>query len=185
MTTLYYISSQTQPRILIFPCLLKFSKRANFQVQLPKKNLEEPPGLFFTLLQSCCSVRDTVSMLSQYPDKPTWQQKKDAKELLISTVSFTNLKIGSVIVLIQPNFSKEAWECADHFKEVIRTNPVHAGSHEEFSQWLCHVPNVVNRSLGKPVFSCERVDAEWGKLECEQRACEQQGTTTNFRHVTR
>lgn len=40
-------------------------------------------------------------------------------------------------------------------------------------------------SLGKPVFSCERVDAEWGKLECEQRACEQQGTTTNFRHVTR
>jgi FAD-linked sulfhydryl oxidase len=34
-------------------------------------------------------------------------------------------------------------------------------------------------SLGKLVFPCERVDARWGKLECEQRACDLQGTT-NF-----
>ncbi|KAH9655735.1 FAD-linked sulfhydryl oxidase ERV1 [Citrus sinensis] len=67
-------------------------------------------------------------------------------------------------------------ECADHFKEVLRANPVQAGSHDEFSQWLCHVHNVVNRSLGKLVFPCERVDARWGKLECEQRACDLQGT---------
>ncbi|GAY32729.1 hypothetical protein CUMW_281380 [Citrus unshiu] len=58
-----------------------------------------------------------------------------------------------------------------------RANPVQAGSHDEFSQWLCHVHNVVNRSLGKLVFPCERVDARWGKLECEQRACDLQGTT--------
>ncbi|KAG6761316.1 hypothetical protein POTOM_034530 [Populus tomentosa] len=70
-------------------------------------------------------------------------------------------------------------ECADHFKEVLRVNPVQAGSHAEFSQWLCHVHNVVNRSLGKLVFPCERVDARWGKLECEHRACDLQGTT-NF-----
>ncbi|TXG64092.1 hypothetical protein EZV62_011086 [Acer yangbiense] len=36
-------------------------------------------------------------------------------------------------------------ECADHFKEVLRANPVQTGSHDEFSQWLCHVYNVVNR----------------------------------------
>ncbi|ESR36086.1 FAD-linked sulfhydryl oxidase ERV1 [Citrus sinensis] len=58
-----------------------------------------------------------------------------------------------------------------------RANPVQAESHDEFSQWLCHVHNVVNRSLGKLVFPCERVDARWGKLECEQRACDLQGTT--------
>uniref|UniRef100_A0A7N2MXV1 Sulfhydryl oxidase n=1 Tax=Quercus lobata TaxID=97700 RepID=A0A7N2MXV1_QUELO len=71
-------------------------------------------------------------------------------------------------------------ECADHFKEVLRANPVQAGSHAEFSQWLCHVHNVVNRSLGKLVFPCERVDARWGKLECEQRACDLLGSTTEF-----
>ncbi|KAM3730383.1 hypothetical protein ACB098_12G083100 [Castanea mollissima] len=71
-------------------------------------------------------------------------------------------------------------ECANHFKEVLRANPVQAGSHAEFSQWLCHVHNVVNRSLGKLVFPCERVDARWGKLECEQRACDLLGSTTEF-----
>ncbi|WVZ26574.1 hypothetical protein V8G54_005118 [Vigna mungo] len=71
-------------------------------------------------------------------------------------------------------------ECADHFKEILRANPVQTGSHAEFSQWLCHVHNVVNRSLGKLVFPCERVDARWGKLECEQKACEIIGSTSFF-----
>lgn len=34
-------------------------------------------------------------------------------------------------------------------------------------------------SPGKLVLPCERVDARWGKLECEWRACDLQGTT-NF-----
>ncbi|XP_059652990.1 FAD-linked sulfhydryl oxidase ERV1 [Cornus florida] len=103
------------------------------------------------------------TLAAQYPDNPTRQQKKDVKELM------------SILSRMYP-----CKECADHFKEVLRSNPVQAGSQAEFSQWLCHVHNVVNRSLGKLVFHCERVDARWGKLECEQRACDLQGTTTNF-----
>ncbi|XP_010500542.1 PREDICTED: FAD-linked sulfhydryl oxidase ERV1 isoform X2 [Camelina sativa] len=71
-------------------------------------------------------------------------------------------------------------ECADHFKEILRSNPAQAGSQEEFSQWLCHVHNTVNRSLGKLVFPCERVDARWGKLECEQKSCDLHGTSMDF-----
>ncbi|KAL0680020.1 hypothetical protein Bca4012_008001 [Brassica carinata] len=71
-------------------------------------------------------------------------------------------------------------ECADHFKEILRSNPPRAGSQEEFSQWLCHVHNTVNRSLGKLVFPCERVDARWGKLECEQKSCDLHGTSMDF-----
>ncbi|KAL2552363.1 FAD-linked sulfhydryl oxidase ERV1 [Forsythia ovata] len=82
------------------------------------------------------------TLAAQYPDKPTRQQKKDAKELM------------AILSRMYP-----CKECADHFKEVLRVNPVQAGSHEEFSRWLCHVHNVVNRSLGKLVFPCERVDA--------------------------
>ncbi|KAI3445900.1 hypothetical protein Pfo_002565 [Paulownia fortunei] len=103
------------------------------------------------------------TLAAQYPDKPTRQQKKDVKELM------------AILSRMYP-----CKECADHFKEVIRANPVQAGSQHEFSQWLCHVHNVVNRSLGKLVFPCERVDARWGKLECEQRACDLQGTSMDF-----
>ncbi|XP_030943594.1 FAD-linked sulfhydryl oxidase ERV1 [Quercus lobata] len=103
------------------------------------------------------------TLAAQYPDNPTRQQKKDVKELM------------AILSRMYP-----CKECADHFKEVLRANPVQAGSHAEFSQWLCHVHNVVNRSLGKLVFPCERVDARWGKLECEQRACDLLGSTTEF-----
>ncbi|XP_047950771.1 FAD-linked sulfhydryl oxidase ERV1-like [Salvia hispanica] len=103
------------------------------------------------------------TLAAQYPDKPTRQQKKDVKELM------------EILSRMYP-----CKECADHFKEVIRTNPVMAGSHDEFSQWLCYAHNVVNRSLGKVVFPCERVDARWGKLECEQRACDLQGIIMDF-----
>ncbi|KAB1993700.1 hypothetical protein ERO13_D13G044800v2 [Gossypium hirsutum] len=102
------------------------------------------------------------TLAAQYPERPTRQQKKDVKQLM------------SILSRMYP-----CNECADHFKEVLRANPVQAGSHEEFSQWLCHVHNVINRSLGKVAFPCERVDARWGKLECEQRACDLQGTTMN------
>lgn len=40
-------------------------------------------------------------------------------------------------------------------------------------------------SLGKPMFPCERVDARWGKLECEQRACDVLGSLPNFREEDR
>ncbi|KAL3843863.1 hypothetical protein ACJIZ3_001266 [Penstemon smallii] len=103
------------------------------------------------------------TLAAQYPDKPTRQQKKDVKELM------------AILSRMYP-----CKECADHFKEVLRANPVQVGSHDEFSQWLCYVHNVVNRSLGKLVFPCERVDARWGKLECEQRACDLQGISNGF-----
>ncbi|XP_076911830.1 FAD-linked sulfhydryl oxidase ERV1-like isoform X2 [Bidens hawaiensis] len=100
---------------------------------------------------------------AQYQEKPTRQQKKDVKELM------------AILSRIYP-----CKECADHFKEVLSSNPVQAGSQTEFSQWLCRVHNVVNRSLGKPTFPCEQVDARWGKLDCEHRMCDLQGTMTPF-----
>nr|XP_043629594.1 FAD-linked sulfhydryl oxidase ERV1 [Erigeron canadensis] len=100
---------------------------------------------------------------AQYPEKPTRQQKKDVKELM------------AILSRMYP-----CKECADHFKEVLRSNPVQAGSQDEFSQWLCRVHNVVNRSLNKPTFPCERVDARWGKLDCEHRLCDLQGSMTLF-----
>ncbi|KAK5770553.1 FAD-linked sulfhydryl oxidase ERV1 -like protein [Gossypium arboreum] len=72
------------------------------------------------------------TLAAQYPERPTRQQTKDVKQLM------------SILSRMYP-----CNECAGHFEEVLRANPVQAGSHEEFSQWLCHVHNVINRSLGK------------------------------------
>ncbi|KAK3035747.1 hypothetical protein RJ639_033449 [Escallonia herrerae] len=80
----------------------------------------------------------------------------------------------------QKSFQALALKPSNTDQNETQANPVQAGSQGDFSQWLCHVHNIVNRSLGKLVFPCERVDARWGKLECEQRACDLQGITTNF-----
>ncbi|PKA49786.1 FAD-linked sulfhydryl oxidase ERV1 [Apostasia shenzhenica] len=68
-------------------------------------------------------------------------------------------------------------ECADHFKDVLKANPVQVGSQAELSQWLCHVHNVVNRSLGKRIFPCQRVNARWGKLDCADHSCDLQANS--------
>nr|XP_010909084.1 FAD-linked sulfhydryl oxidase ERV1 isoform X1 [Elaeis guineensis] len=100
------------------------------------------------------------TIAAQFPDHPTRQQKHDVKELMV------------ILSRLYP-----CKECADHFKEILKANPVQAGSQAEFSQWLCHVHNIVNRSLGKLTFPCNRVNARWGKLDCKDRACDLQGTT--------
>ncbi|CAN4120160.1 unnamed protein product [Withania somnifera] len=125
--------------------------------QLPKQEKSSGPVNKEELGRATWTFLHTLG--AQYPDKPTRQQKKDVKELM------------EILSRMYP-----CSECADHFKEVLRANPVQAGSQAEFSQWLCHVHNVVNRSLSKPKFPCDRVDARWGKLDCEQRACDLQGT---------
>ncbi|XP_031127763.1 FAD-linked sulfhydryl oxidase ERV1-like [Ipomoea triloba] len=124
---------------------------------LPKKEKSAGPVIKEELGRATWIFLHTLA--AQYPEKPTRQQKKDVKELM------------GILSRMYP-----CKDCADHFKEVLRANPVQAGSQAEFSQWLCHVHNVVNRSLGKPIFPCERVDARWGKLDCEQRNCDLQGS---------
>ncbi|CAH9118862.1 unnamed protein product [Cuscuta europaea] len=131
---------------------------------IPKKSIQETfdgPVIKEELGRATWTFLHTLA--SQYPEKPTRQQKKDVKELM------------AIISRMYP-----CQECADHFKEVLQSNPVQAGSQAQFSLWLCRVHNIVNRSLAKPIFPCERVDARWGKLDCEQRTCDLQGSDKFF-----
>lgn len=94
------------------------------------------------------------TLAAQFPEKPTRQQQRDAKELM------------AILSRLYP-----CKECADHFKEVLKANPVQAGSGVELAQWMCMVHNIVNRSLGKSMFPCQRVDARWGAMDCDEGAC--------------
>ncbi|XP_075480713.1 FAD-linked sulfhydryl oxidase ERV1 [Primulina tabacum] len=130
-----------------------------FQPEILQKQKSSGPTTKEDLGRATWTFLHTLA--AQYPEKPTRQQKKDVKELM------------AILSRMYP-----CKECADHFREVLIATPVQASSHEEFSHWLCHVHNVVNRSLGKLTFPCERVDARWGKLECEHRACDLQGSAS-------
>lgn len=98
------------------------------------------------------------TLAAQYPEKPTRQQQRDVKELM------------SIMTRLYP-----CKTCAEHFKEVLKAYPVKADSGVELAQWMCQVHNVVNRSLGKPQFPCQRVDARWGELHCDEGACDLEG----------
>ncbi|MCO5562500.1 hypothetical protein L7F22_016127 [Adiantum nelumboides] len=113
---------------------------------------EALPDSFWLIPNIFCSLG------YQFPEKPTRQQQRDAKELM------------AILSRLYP-----CKECADHFKEVLKTNPVQASSGVELAQWMCRVHNIVNRSLGKTIFPCQRVDARWGALDCDEGACNLQG----------
>eukprot|EP00899_Mesostigma_viride_P014251 jgi/Mesvir1/22827/Mv20089-RA.1 len=94
-------------------------------------------------------------LAAQFPEKPTKQQQKDAKELIY------------ILTRIYP-----CGECAKHFREIVSQHPPVVSSGFELQQYMCRVHNIVNRSLGKPNFPCHRVDARWGALDCEEDACD-------------
>ncbi len=95
------------------------------------------------------------TLAAQYPERPTRQQKRDVRNLI------------DILTRMYP-----CGECARHFKEVVGAHPPEVGTREEFSQWMCRVHNVVNRSLGKPTFNCTYTAARWGGIDCdEEDAC--------------
>eukprot|EP00850_Spirogloea_muscicola_P005213 SM000023S07669 [mRNA] locus=s23:771645:773447:- [translate_table: standard] len=99
------------------------------------------------------------TLAAQFPDKPTKQQQRDVKDLM------------GLMTRIYP-----CKQCADHFKEVLKSSPPQTGSGVELAQWMCRVHNIVNRSLDKPQFPCRQVDARWGALDCgEEGACSLEG----------
>ncbi|CAM6090981.1 unnamed protein product [Calypogeia fissa] len=126
------------------------------------------------------------TLAAQFPEHPTKQQQRDAKDLM------------GILSRIYP-----CKECADHFKDVLYAHsfsvlkvsstaihfstttmhklvtqgahPVESNSGEQLAQWMCRVHNVVNRSLGKAQFPCHRVDFRWGALDCNEGACDLHG----------
>lgn len=96
------------------------------------------------------------TIAAQYPEKPTRQQKRDAKNFM------------NALSHLYP-----CAECAEHFQSIVKSHPPEVGSREEFSRWMCQVHNTVNRSLGKPTFNCDLVLSRWSGMECgEDNPCE-------------
>ena len=99
-------------------------------------------------------------MAAQFPEEPTRQQRRAARQLI------------EALAHVYP-----CGECAGHFAEVLRQEPPgrRVRSREELVNYVCDVHNIVNRSLGKPEFDCSLAPLRWGRLNCEESACDLQG----------
>ena len=89
------------------------------------------------------------TLAAQFPDDPTRQQEKDARDLI------------HILTRVYP-----CEVCAAHFAEIVKRNPPDTSSGMALQQWACAAHNEVNASLGKPAFDCAAVASRWAGLDC-------------------
>lgn len=77
----------------------------------------------------------------------------------------SNGKLAAFKHIVAPEFDFHS--CAN------REHPPTISSGPGLRQWMCVVHNEVNKSLNKPNFNCNIVDARWGALDCgDELACD-------------
>jgi FAD-linked sulfhydryl oxidase len=99
-------------------------------------------------------------MAAQYDKEPTAKRKGDMVEFFRLLGEFYPCP-----------------ECAAHFRDMLRENPVEADDNRGLSLWLCRVHNIVNRRLGKPEFTCtlDALKERWGSCGCFDNEEEEEG----------
>ncbi|CAI5495599.1 unnamed protein product [Closterium sp. Naga37s-1] len=68
------------------------------------------------------------TLAAQFPEKPSKQQQKDAKDFVTLLARVYPCKI-----------------CSYHFQKIVKANPPQAGSRGELEQYMCRLHNIVNR----------------------------------------
>ncbi|KAJ2555094.1 hypothetical protein EV175_002367 [Coemansia sp. RSA 1933] len=79
-------------------------------------------------------------MASRYPEEPTKDEREAARGFLF------------LLSRLYP-----CGDCAHHFQQHLKKYPPIVDSRNGLEQYLCAMHNVVNKSLGKPVFNCTEV----------------------------
>lgn len=97
------------------------------------------------------------TILSQYPEKPTADERQ--------TLS-TYLRLFSRVYPCR--------ECAEHFQELLKSNPPQLASRQNAVMWGCQAHNVVNKRLGKKEHDCTYIFDEY---DCGCGSEEEDGTT--------
>lgn len=85
------------------------------------------------------------SLAMYYPEEPSPALKQDME---------THLETFSRLYPCSP--------CAVHMREYVKEKPFQLDSRYDFSLWMCHFHNDVNRLQRKPLFDCRRLVDRWG-----------------------
>lgn len=95
-----------------------------------------------TLGRNTWSLLHTIA--AKYPSRPSREEKKDMLEFI------------RLIAILYP-----CSYCAEEFRKDITKIPPKLDSRKELTSWFCHMHNLVNVKLNKPVFDCSKVDERW------------------------
>lgn len=80
------------------------------------------------------------TLLARFPDEPTDEQRH---------------KLNTFIHLYAELYP--CGECSHHFVKMLETNPPQTSSRVTAAMWGCHVHNLVNEKLGKPIHDCSTI----------------------------
>lgn len=84
------------------------------------------------------------SLAAYYPQSPTLEQQREAKQLVTYFANFYPCK-----------------PCARDFQKYVKAHEVDVSSRENFSLWMCDAHNAVNTKLGKRPFDCRYWSQRW------------------------
>ncbi|XP_065183931.1 FAD-linked sulfhydryl oxidase ALR-like [Sycon ciliatum] len=84
------------------------------------------------------------TMAAYYPDKPSEQKQKEAKQFMRLFSRFYPCD-----------------DCAEHLQVWMKDNPPDVRSQHQLSQWMCSAHNEVNVRLGKKAYDCSLVNERW------------------------
>lgn len=102
------------------------------------------------------------SIAGNFPEQPTEQDKKQAKNFIDSLAYFYPCE-----------------ECREDFKEDVAHVPPTLNSRREFSLWVCERHNEVNRKLNKPLMDCTDIWKYWYKSNQHLSSQSLSSTTTS------
>lgn len=80
------------------------------------------------------------TLLARFPDEPTEEQRN---------------KLNSFIHLYAELYP--CGECSYHFVKMLETNPPQTSSRVTAAMWGCHIHNIVNEYLHKPIYDCSTI----------------------------
>ncbi|AMD22992.1 HHR223Cp [Eremothecium sinecaudum] len=103
------------------------------------------------------------TLLARFPKTPSPEQSE---------------KLHSLITLFAQLYP--CGQCSEHFLEILASNPPQTSSRIAAATWGCHVHNIVNESLKKPIYDCSTI------LEDYDCGCsgEEDDEETDFERIT-
>ncbi|CAG8448642.1 24423_t:CDS:2 [Dentiscutata erythropus] len=84
------------------------------------------------------------TMAAYYPEVPSYAQQRSMKTFLSTFSQFYPCD-----------------HCAEHLREEMKSKPPRVESRWALGKWLCEMHNIVNESLGKDIFDCNKIDERW------------------------
>ncbi|KAI9772302.1 MAG: hypothetical protein M1840_001051 [Geoglossum simile] len=97
------------------------------------------------------TVTLVLFLLRSLPSNPEYSDTP------IHHVDASQSTVHGAVIMPKLGNETENGECAGHFRQILTQYPPQTSSRSSAAAWACHVHNIVNKSLKKPIFDCSKI----------------------------